>query len=340
MLHSSYLRDEYSGRDADSAAQAIAQPHRSQAGLRERLLRDLADPRLRPVRCAIPARLFSPYGVVIGIARGNKGRRRGGRCRRGNRPCVERTLKHIGVRLDVCGRPAIDQLGRRHRGVCSQASQQFEIDDERRFVARLARDLLGAAGVGINECGARVVEYRDRLRQQFAVFRCRTRVAVGGQVVMLRRETQQPVDFLDQLDNCLLRQCRARWPERRCQVSTFEFRHRCFCGLGVFLDGFAVEGGAQVVGDAVQCVAGQRPETGLRRVAPHEEDRQRSDGRGERPAFEPRSDRTGLRGQGEGKDEHEHRRDRTLGHVPAQDAEEEHEGGSETRDDDRQPGDS
>ena len=158
VLHASDLRNKHCSGDADGTAQTVAQPHRAQAGLRERLLGDLADPGLRSVRCAVPARLFGPHGVVIGIARSDEGGRRGSCGRRGNRPCVERTLQHIGVRLDVCSGPAIDKLSRRHRRLRAHAPEQFEVDDERRFVARLARDLLRAARVGIDECGARVVK--------------------------------------------------------------------------------------------------------------------------------------------------------------------------------------
>jgi len=253
---------------------------------------------------------------------------------------VERTLQHIGVRLDVCSRPAIDKLSCRHRRLRAQTSEQFEVDDERRFIARFARHLGRAAGVGVDKCGARVMEDCDRLRQQVAVLLCRARVAIVGQVVVLRSEGQQPVDFLDQLDNCLLGQRRPRRSEWGGQVGTFEFRDGLFCCLCVFLDGLAVEGGAQVLGKPVQCVAGQRAETGLRRIAPHEEDGQSSDDRRERPALEARPDRTRVRGEGERKDEHEHRRDRPLGDVPAQDSEEEHECAREPCNDDREPGDS
>jgi hypothetical protein len=45
-----------------------------------------------------------------------------------------------------------------------------------------------------------------------------------------------------------------------------------------------------------------------------------------------------VRGQCEGKDEHEHRRDRPFGDVPAKDAEEQYESGRDTCDNDGQPG--
>ncbi len=157
---------------------------------------------------------------------------------------------------------------------------------------------------------------------------------------MLGRESQQPVDFLDQLDNCLLGQRRAGRPEWGGQVGTFELRDGLLCCLGVFLDRLAAEDRAQVIGNPVQRIAGQRAETGLRRIAPHEKDRQRPDDRRERPALKSWPNRTRFRGEGEGEDQHEHRRDRALGDVPAQDSEEQHEGGREPSDDDRQPGDS
>ncbi len=157
---------------------------------------------------------------------------------------------------------------------------------------------------------------------------------------MLRGESQQPVDLLDQLDNCLLRQRRAGRPEWGGQVGALELGDGLFCCLRVFLDRFAVEGGAQMFGEPAQRVAGQRAKPGLRRIAPHQEDGQRSHDRRERPALEPRSDRTRVSGQREGKDQHEHRRDRALGDVPAEDAEEQHERGREPCNDDGQPGDS
>ena len=78
-----------------------------------------------------------------------------------------------------------DELGRRHRRLRSQASEQLEIDDQCRFVAGFARHLLRAAGVGVDQCGAGVMEDRDRLRQQLAISRGRARVTVDGQVVVL-----------------------------------------------------------------------------------------------------------------------------------------------------------
>ncbi len=253
---------------------------------------------------------------------------------------MESTLQHIGVRLDVCSGPAVDELSRRCRRLHAQAPEQFKVDHERGLVAGFARDLLCAACVGIDECGACIVKGGDRQRQQFAVVRRRAGVAVGGQVVVLRGEGQEPVDFLYQLDNCLLGQRRAGRSKWRRQVGRAKLGDCGLRGSRIFVGGRTIEGGAQVIGQPMQCVAGQRAEPGLRWIAPHEEDGQRSDDRCECPSLQPRADRTRVRGQRERKDQHEHRGRRPLGDVAAQDSEEQHERGRDCCDDDGEPGDS
>ncbi len=80
-----------------------------------------------------------------------------------------------------------------------------------------------------------------------------------------------------------------------------------------------------MIGKSLQRIAGQRAEPGLRRITPHEEDRERSDDRCECPSFEPRRYRAGIGRQREWEYQDEQSRGRCLGDVAAQDSEEQHE---------------